>query len=153
MSKLTSGDQAPEFELVDQSGTTVRLADFRGKKVLIYFYPRANTPGCTKQSCSVRDALADLNDLGVVALGISPDPPARQQKFDEKYSLGFPLLADTECTVAEAYGVRRLKKIFGKTALGIVRSAFLVDEQGCLQEAWYGVSPGDTVPNVKQALA
>jgi len=152
MDKLKRGNPAPDFKLLDQSGGVVSLSEFRGRKVLIYFYPRANTPGCTKQSCTVRDALEDLKNLGVSPLGISPDPPARQKKFDEKHSLGFPLLADTDCAVAEAYGVRRMKALFGKTALGIVRSAFLVDAEGLLQEVWYKVSPADTVPNVKQAL-
>lgn len=152
MPKLTPGSMAPGFSLDDQSGTKVSLSGFRGKKLLIYFYPRAHTPGCTKQSCAVRDALEDLSGLGVAVVGISPDPPNRQKSFDDKHGFGFPLLADTECEAADAYEVRRMKGVFGKTPLAIIRSAFLVGEDGRLLNVWYGVSPGATVPNVKKAL-
>ncbi len=152
MSGLAKGQKAPDFTLSKQDGTAVSLAGHAGHKVLLYFYPKADTPGCTTQSCAVRDALGALATLGVAALGISPDAPPQQQRFDEKYNLGFPLLADPDHAVAEAYGVWGEKTNYGKTYMGIIRSAFLVDEQGLIAEAWYKVSPGDTVPNVLAAL-
>jgi len=153
MAQLKPQDKAPPFELLDQEGKTVKLADFKGRKVLLYFYPKADTPGCTTQSCSVRDAMPDLTKAGVAALGISPDSPDKQMKFDRKYNLGFPLLADTEHKVAEAYGVWGEKVSMGKTTIGIIRSSFLIDEKGRLVQAWYKVSPDDTVPNAQEALA
>jgi peroxiredoxin Q/BCP len=151
--KLAVGDKAPAFALVDQTGTTHKLADHKGRKVLIYFYPKADTPGCTTQSCSVRDARKDFGKQGVDVLGISPDKPAAQQKFDTKYGLGFPLLADEDHAVAEAFGVWGEKSMYGRKYMGIVRSAFLVDEKGKIAGAWYGVSPKDTVPGALAALA
>jgi peroxiredoxin Q/BCP len=153
MAQLKPQDKAPPFELLDQEGKTVRLADFAGRKVLLYFYPKADTPGCTTQSCSVRDAMPNLTKAGVAALGISPDTPDSQKKFDEKYNLGFPLLADTDHKVAEAYGVWGEKVSMGKTTVGIIRSSFLIDEKGRVAEAWYKVSPDATVPNAQEALA
>jgi peroxiredoxin Q/BCP len=145
MSELEKGMMAPDFSLLDQDGKTVRLSDFKGRKVLLYFYPKADTPGCTKQSCSVRDARQELKTLSVDVLGISPDAPKDQKKFDVKYSLGFPLLSDAGHKTAEAYGVRG--------GLGIVRSSFLVDEEGKVLCAWYKVKPEETVPKARQALA
>ncbi|MCZ7525742.1 MAG: thioredoxin-dependent thiol peroxidase [Acidimicrobiia bacterium] len=153
MRQLTVGDQAPDFALTDQRGETVRLKDFRGRKLVVYFYPRANTPGCTTQSCELRDAEPDLAGLGAAVVGISPDGPEAQKRFDDKYGLGFPLLSDTDHTVAEAWGVWGQKKLYGKTFLGIVRSAFVVDEKGKVAATFYKVSPKDTVPEVKAALA
>lgn len=152
MSTLQKGQKAPDFTLSDQSGKDVSLSDFAGRKVLVYFYPKADTPGCTTQSCAVRDSLAQLAGHGVAAIGISPDSPDQQAKFDTKYSLGFPLLADVHNAVADAYGVWGEKTMYGKVYMGIIRSAFLVDEQGLVAEAWYKVSPGDTVPNVIAVL-
>jgi peroxiredoxin Q/BCP len=149
--RLEPGDKAPAFTLDDQGGTAVRLSSFKGRKVLVYFYPKADTPGCTTQSCALRDISGDIGDTAIV--GISPDAPAKQQKFDEKYSLGFPLLADTEHTVAEAFGVWGEKKNYGRTYMGIVRSAFLVDEKGKIDQAWYKISPKDTPVKLQQALA
>jgi peroxiredoxin Q/BCP len=148
--KLKPGDPAPEFELLDQQGNTVRLADFRGQKLLVYFYPIADTPGCTAQSCQVRDAEADLKELHIAAVGISPDPPEAQRAFDEKFSLGFPLLADTEHAVAEAFGV--WGEPYGGGWEGVIRSSFLIDEDGRIQNAWYKVSATDTVPKALEAL-
>ena len=149
---LQPGDPAPAFALADQTGAVHELADHKGRKVLVYFYPKADTPGCTTQSCSVRDARSSLGKRGVDVLGISPDKPAAQQKFDTKYGLGFPLLADEDHAVAEAFGVWGEKSMYGRKYMGIVRSAFLIDEKGKIAAAWYGVSPKDTVPEALAAL-
>lgn len=152
MARLKPGDAAPEFQLTDQHGRTVRLADFAAGKLLIYFYPKTDTPGCTRQACSIRDAREELRDLGLAVVGISPDAPARQQKFDDKYNLSFPLLADPDHRVAEAYGVWGEKTSYGKKSLGIIRSSFLIDAAGKIVAAWYGVKPEDTVPKAQKAL-
>ncbi len=152
MAELAVGKKAPAFTLTDQDGKTVKLSDFAGKKVVVYFYPRADTPGCTQQSCNLRDAMPDLKKLKAVVLGISPDTPAKQKKFDDKYGLGFPLLADEDHAVAEKYGVWAEKKNYGKTYMGIVRSAFVIDEAGKLTGVFYKVSPKDTVPKAMEAL-
>ena len=152
MSQLKPGDPAPPFELPDRNGNRVALADYRGRKLLLYFYPKADTPGCTKQSCAVRDALGSLEAHGAAAVGISPDAPGAQGRFDTRYSLGFPLLADEDHAVAEAYGVWAEKSMYGRRYFGIVRSSFLIDEEGRIDGAWYKVSPGDTVPNAIVAL-
>ena len=148
---LAAGDKAPAFTLEDQDGQPVTLSSFKGRKVLVYFYPKADTPGCTTQSCALRDVQGDIGDTAIV--GISPDAPGRQKKFDEKYGLGFPLLADTEHTVAEAFGVWGEKKNYGRTYMGIIRSAFLIDEKGKIAHAWYKISPKDTPVKLQQALA
>ena len=148
---LSPGDKAPAFTLLDQDGSKVKLSDFKGRKVLVYFYPRADTPGCTTQACGLRDILGDVGDT--VVLGISPDKPEKQKKFDEKYGLGFPLLSDPDHEVAENFEVWGEKKNYGKTYRGIIRSAFLVDEKGKVEEAWYKVSPKDTPTNLLKALA
>ena len=152
MTTLEPGDAAPDFTLLDQHGEKVVLKKLRGQKVIVYFYPRANTPGCTTQSCAVRDAEPDLRNLGAVALGISPDKPAAQAKFDDKYELGFPLLADEDHAVAEAFGAWGEKSMYGKKYMGIVRSAFVIDEKGKIVATFYKVSPKDTVPKVLKAL-
>jgi peroxiredoxin Q/BCP len=152
MTELTVGDAAPTFALQDQRGETVALESFRGRKVLVYFYPKADTPGCTTQSCAVRDALADFDGLGVDVLGISPSPVFEQASFDAKFSLGFTLLSDPDHAVAEAYGVWGEKSLYGKTYMGIIRSSFLIDEEGRIAGAWYKVSPKDTVPKALAAL-
>ena len=150
MTTLKPGDKAPSFALLDQSGTKVKLSEFKGRKVLVYFYPKADTPGCTAQACGLRDILGDIGATAVV--GISPDPPAKQQKFDEKYGLGFPLLADEDHSVAEAYGVWTEKSMYGRKYMGILRSAFLVDEKGKQEDVWYKISPADTPKNLLAAL-
>ena len=148
---LTPGDKAPDFELLDQDESPVKLADLRGRKVLVYFYPKADTPGCTKQACGLNDVLGDIGDT--VVLGISPDKPTKQAKFAAKYGLGFQLLSDPDHTTAEAFDVWKEKSMYGRKYMGIERSAFLVDDQGKIAKAWYKVSPADTPKNLLAALA
>jgi peroxiredoxin Q/BCP len=152
MAPLQPGDKAPDFALPDQDGSLVRLSDFRGRKVLVYFFPKADTPGCTAQSCSIRDARLDLRQIGVDAVGISPDAPERQKRFDQKYGLGFPLVSDPDHVTAEAYGVWGAKSFGGRKYMGIIRSSFLIDEDGAILKAWYRVRPEETVPNALAAL-
>ncbi|MDQ6840076.1 MAG: thioredoxin-dependent thiol peroxidase [Actinomycetota bacterium] len=147
---LETGAPAPAFTLLDQKGSEVALARYRGRKVLIYFYPKADTPGCTTQACGLRDVLGDIGDTAVV--GISPDKPDKQAKFDDKYGLGFPLLSDPDHKTAEAFGVWVEKSMYGKKYLGVQRSAFLVDESGNLAEVWCRISPKDTPTKLVQAL-
>ena len=147
---LTAGDKAPDLNLADQNGTTVRLSEFAGRKVCVYFYPKADTPGCTQQSCLLRDLAGQIGDTAII--GVSPDTSTKQKKFDTKYGLGFPLLADIEHRVAEAYGVWKKKSMYGRTYMGIERSAFLVDEKGKIERAWYKVSPKDTPAVLLDAL-
>lgn len=149
--RLRPGDKAPEFTLADQSGREVSLASFQGRQVLVYFYPKADTPGCTAQACALRDALPSVGTTAV--LGISPDPPKRQAAFDTKYGLGFPLLSDTDHAVAEAYGVWVQRSMYGRTYMGIERSAFLVGADRKLEEVWYKVAPKATAENLLKALA
>jgi peroxiredoxin Q/BCP len=150
---LKAGDPAPDFALEDQHGNTVKLSDLRGKEVILYFFPRADTPGCTTQACSLRDARSDLDAAGAVVIGISPDKPAAQARFDTKYDLGFPLLSDADHAVAESYGVWGEKSMYGKKYMGIIRSAFVIDEEGRIAEVLYKVSPKDTAPQALQALS
>jgi peroxiredoxin Q/BCP len=147
---VSKGDDAPDFTLSDQDGNDVALSGLAGRKVLVYFYPRADTPGCTTQACGLRDVLGDIGDTAV--LGISPDTPAKQKKFDTKYSLGFPLLADEDHKVAEAFGSWGERSMYGKKYMGIVRSAFLIDEKGVVEEAWPKISPKDTPTKLLAAL-
>ena len=148
---LKPGDKAPAFTLLDQDENKVKLSNFKGHKVLVYFYPKADTPGCTKQACGLRDVMPKVGDT--VVLGISPDKPGKQKKFDEKYSLGFPLLADEDHAVAEAFDVWTEKSMYGRKYMGILRSAFLIDEKGKIVEAWYKVSPKDTATNLIKSLS
>lgn len=147
---LNPGDPAPPFTLTDQHGVTVSLASFTGRKVLVFFYPRADTPGCTTQACGLRDIADRLGTTAVV--GMSTDPPAKQLKWDAKHGFGFPLLADVDHTVAEAFGVWVEKTLYGKKSMGVLRSAFLIDEQGRIEHAWYKISPADTPINLLAAL-
>jgi thioredoxin-dependent peroxiredoxin len=151
--RLEPGDTAPAFELLDQHGDTVRLADRQGQKVLVYFYPEADTPGCTTQSCDLRDHRQDLTGIGTDVIGISPDAPQKQLAFDRKYDIGFPLLADEDHAVAEAYGTWVEREHKGRRYMGILRSSFLIDEDGRIADAWYGVKPEETVPKAMSALA
>ncbi len=148
---LSAGDPAPAFSLPDQDGNVVELSSFSGRKVLVYFYPKADTPGCTTQACELTKVLPDIGDAAV--LGISPDPPRKQKRFQDKYEIGFPLLADEDHAVAEAFGVWKEKSMYGRTYLGIERSAFLVDEDGKLAGVWYKISPKDTPLRLLEAVA
>jgi peroxiredoxin Q/BCP len=147
---LTPGSSLPDVVLTNQHGELVDLAQLRGKRVLIFFYPKANTPGCTQQACGLRDVAGSVD--GTVIVGISPDKPAAQKKFDDKYELGYDLLADTEHTVAEAFGVWQEKVNYGKRYMGIVRSAFLIDPRGVVEQAWYKISPSDTPKKLLEAV-
>jgi peroxiredoxin Q/BCP len=146
---LSPGDKAPAFTLRDQNGDTVKLSGLKGRKVLVYFYPKADTPGCTTQSCELS---AIKGDVDVQILGISPDEPAKQKKFDDKHALGFPLLSDPDHAVAEKYGAWGEKSLYGRKYMGIIRSAFLVDEKGKIAEAWPKISPKNTPKFLLQAL-
>ena len=147
---LKAGDVAPELNLSDQHGSAVVLSTFRGHRVCVYFYPKADTPGCTQQSCGLRDAAGLIGDT--VIIGISPDTVTKQAKFDTKYSLGFTLLADTEHRVAEAYAVWKEKSMYAKKYMGIERSAFLIGTDGRIEQAWYKISPKDTPTKLVAAL-
>lgn len=153
MNQLKRSDKAPLFKLKDQKDDFCSLSDFAGKKVLLYFYPKADTPGCTTQACSVSQADSELEKAGIVSIGISPDAPAMQKKFDDKYKLGFQLLSDTDHKVAEKYGAWGEKSVYGKKSMGIIRSSFLIDEKGKILGAWYKVKPEDTVSNAVELLA
>lgn len=146
---LNVGDKAPDFSLLDENENTVTLSKLRGKKVVLYFYPKDNTPGCTKEACDFRDAHAELKKQGVEVFGISKDSAKAHTKFIEKYSLPFSLLIDNNADVCEAYGVINKKSMFGKTFLGIQRSTFLIDEKGIIRAIWRKVKvPG----HVEQVL-
>lgn len=147
---LKVNEKAPAFTLLNQREEKIKLSGFKGRNVLVYFYPKADTPGCATQSCALRDIAGQIGDT--VILGISPDLPAKQAKFDEKYGLGFDLLSDADHAVAEAYDVWQEKKNYGKTYMGIVRSAFLVGPDGKLREVWYKISPKDTPTKLLAAL-
>jgi thioredoxin-dependent peroxiredoxin len=150
MAQLTPGDRAPAFHLADQGGAKHRLSEHKGHKVMVFFYPRANTPGCTTQACGLRDVADQVGDT--VIIGISPDMPDKLKSFDAKHSLGFTLLSDPDHEVAEKFGVWGEKKLYGKAFMGIIRSAFLIDEAGKVEQAWYKVSPKDTPTKLLAAL-
>mgnify|MGYP000424194206 FL=1 len=146
---LAEGSVVPDIELLDQDGKKFSLSKVGKKKVLIYFYPKADTPGCTAQSCGLRDIKDEIGRTVIV--GISPDKSEKQKKFDDKYELGFPLLADTENVVAKAFKVWKKKSMYGREYMGIERSAFLVQD-GVVLHAWYKISPADTPKNLLKAL-
>ena len=146
---LTDGSAAPDIDLLDQNGKLFSLSKLAKRKVLVYFYPKADTPGCTAQSCGLRDIADQVGRTLIV--GISPDKPEKQKMFDDKYELGFTLLADTEHAVAEAFSVWKEKSTYGKKYMGIERSAFLIQD-GVVLNAWYKISPADTPTNLLKAL-
>jgi thioredoxin-dependent peroxiredoxin len=150
---LNPGDPAPDFELPDQDGRLVKLSDFRGQPVVVYFYPKASTPGCTTQACGVRDHKPKYEQAGAIVLGISPDPVSKIEKFADKYDLGFPLLADEDHAVAESYGVWVEKSMYGRTYFGNERTTFIVDSEGKITEVLRNVKPVEHDEQVLAALA
>ena len=152
MTTLKVGDKAPDFELKDQDGKAVKLSGFKGKKVILYFYPKDDTPGCTKEACNFRDNISTLNKSNVVVLGVSNDDEQSHQKFIAKYNLPFALLADTDKKVSKAYGVYELKNFMGKEYYGIVRSTFIIDEKGRIQKVFYKVNPEEHIDEVIAAV-
>lgn len=152
MSELKNGDLAPEFELPTDNGTTLKLSDLRGKRVVLYFYPKDDTSGCTTQACGFRDAYPQIEERNAVVLGVSPDGVKSHQKFKTKYDLPFVLLADEEHQVAEAYGVWVEKSMYGKQYMGISRSHFVIDEQGRIVDAQAKISPTDSVEMALAAI-
>ncbi len=151
--RLAVGDKAPDFSLSDADGNTVSLGDFAGRKVVVYFYPAASTPGCTKQACDFRDSLAELNEAGLDVVGISPDKPAKLAKFRDTEGLTFPLLSDPERTVLTTWGAFGEKSMYGKTVQGVIRSTFIVDEDGKIEIAQYNVKATGHVAKLRRDLA
>jgi peroxiredoxin Q/BCP len=150
---LEPGDEAPDFALPDQGGREVKLSDFRGQPVVVYFYPKADTPGCTTQACGVRDHERDYADVGAVVVGISPDPVAKVKKFHDKQSLNFPLLADEDHAVADRYGVWVQKSMYGRTYFGNERTTFVIDTGGRVASVLRKVKPAEHDDLVLAALA
>jgi thioredoxin-dependent peroxiredoxin len=151
--RLAPGDKAPGFKLPDADGNTVSLTDYKGRRVVVYFYPAASTPGCTKQACAFRDNLHDLNDAGLDVVGISPDPPAKLARFRDAEGLTFPLLSDPDRKVLTAWGAYGEKQLYGKTVTGVIRSAFVVDEKGKIAVAQYNVKAAHTASFIHKQLA
>ena len=150
--RLEAGDTAPAFSLPDADGKTVKLSDFKGRKVIVYFYPAAATPGCTKQACAFRDGLAGLGGAGIAVVGISPDKPEKLARFRDAESLNFPLLADPEKKVLTAWGAFGEKKMYGKTVQGVIRSTFLVDESGKIALAQYNVKAAGAATLIQKII-
>lgn len=151
--RLAVGDKAPAFSLPDADGNTVMLADFTGRKVIVYFYPAASTPGCTKQACDFRDSLAELDEAGLDVIGISPDKPEKLAKFRDAEKLTFPLLSDPDKKVLTAWGAFGEKSMYGKTVQGVIRSTFLVDEKGDIEVAQYNVKATGHVAKLRRDLS
>jgi len=149
---LKIGDTAPDFEAATDTGNSVKLSDYRGKRVVLYFYPKDDTPGCTTQSCGFRDAYPQIEEKNAVVLGVSPDGITSHQKFKTKFNLPFTLIVDEDHRIAEAYGVWGERSNYGKTYMGIIRSHFVIDEQGKIADAQVKVSPTDSVERAIAAL-
>jgi peroxiredoxin Q/BCP len=150
--RLSPGDPAPAFSLPTADGSVVSLADLRGRKVIVYFYPAASTPGCTKQACGFRDSLSSWEDAGYAVVGISPDKPEKLAKFRDAEGLTFPLLSDPSREVLEAYGAYGPKKLYGKDVVGVIRSTFVLDEEGRVTHAMYGVKATGHVEKLRKDL-
>jgi thioredoxin-dependent peroxiredoxin len=150
--RLAVGDAAPDFTLSDADGKPVSLSDYRGRRVIVYFYPAASTPGCTKEACDFRDSLADLGDAGLDVIGISPDKPAKIAKFRDAEGLNFPLLSDPDKEVLTAWGAYGEKQMYGKTVTGVIRSTFVVDGDGKIEEAQYNVRATGHVAKLRREL-
>ncbi|GAB5902579.1 peroxiredoxin [Mycobacteroides chelonae] len=151
--RLEVGDKAPAFTLLDADGKKVSLSSYKGRKVIIYFYPAAMTPGCTKQACDFRDSLAQLNEAGLDVIGISPDKPEKLAKFRERDGVNFPLLSDPDKTTLTAYGAFGEKKLYGKIVEGVIRSTFVVDEKGKIEVAQYNVKATGHVAKLRRDLS
>lgn len=151
--RLEVGDKAPAFSLPDADGNTVKLSDFAGRKVIVYFYPAASTPGCTKQACDFRDSLAELNGAGLDVVGISPDKPEKLAKFRDKEGLTFPLLSDPGREVLTAWGAFGEKSMYGKTVQGVIRSTFVIDEKGDIEVAQYNVKATGHVAKLRRDIS
>jgi len=149
---LKVGDKAPDFSGVDENGNKISLKDFKGKKVVLYFYPKDNTTGCTAEACDFRDSYSRIKRKGVVLLGVSPDSEKSHQNFKEKYDLPFPLIADTDKTIANAYDVWQEKSMYGRKYMGIVRSTFVIDEKGKIMAVFPKVKVTGHVDQVLEAL-
>ncbi len=149
---IEEGKKAPAFTLTDDTGKKVKLSDFSGQAVVLYFYPKDDTPGCTKEACAFRDAHSELRSTGAVVLGVSPDDAASHVKFRDKYTLNFPLLADTDHKVSEKYGAWREKNMYGKKSMGIQRSTYLIDSAGKVAKVWKRVQVDGHDTQVLQAL-
>lgn len=150
--RLAPGDKAPSFSLPDADGNTVSLSDYKGRRVIVYFYPAASTPGCTKQACDFRDSLGELNEAGIDVVGVSPDKPEKLAKFRDAEQLTFPLLSDPERKVLTAYGAFGEKKMYGKTVQGVIRSTFVVDDKGKIEIAQYNVKAAHTTTKIRQII-
>ena len=150
---LKEGSTAPAFKTTNADGETVSLKDLRGQKVVLYFYPKDDTPGCTKEACSFRDAFAKFKKSGIAVLGVSPDSAASHKKFATKYKLPFTLLADTDKSISEAYGVYGEKKFMGRTYMGVHRTTFLIDEKGKIRKVFEQVKPEEHASEVLEAFA
>jgi peroxiredoxin Q/BCP len=150
--RLAAGDLAPDFTLPDADGREVSLSALRGQRVIIYFYPAAMTPGCTKQACDFRDSGNDLSDAGFAVLGISPDPPAKLARFAAKEGLTFPLLSDPDRVVLRAYGAYGEKMLYGKKSVGVIRSTFVIGTDGRIENAYYGVKATGHVARLRKEL-
>ena len=151
--RLAHGDAAPDFTLPDADGNPVSLSSYRGQRVIVYFYPAAMTPGCTKEACDFRDHLADLSSSGTAVLGISPDKPEKLAKFREQESLTFPLLSDPDHAVEQAYGAYGEKMMYGRKSVGVIRSTFVIDPDGKVAQAYYGVKATGHVDRLLKELA
>jgi len=152
MARLEPGDKAPAFSLEDQDGSTVTLSSFRGRKVVVYFYPRDDTPGCTKEACQFNENLSAFQGLGVDVVGISPDKAAAHIKFRAKFGLSFSLLSDPDKSVMDAFGAFGEKTMYGKKTVGVIRSTFLIDEKGKIEAAWYNVRADGHAAKVLETL-
>ena len=151
--KLQVGDSAPDFTATTDTNQVVKLSDYRGKRVVLYFYPKDDTPGCTTQACNFRDNYLEIEEKNAVVLGVSPDNVKSHQKFKTKFDLPFTLLADEDHALAEAYGVWGEKSMYGKTYMGIIRSQFVIDENGKIADTQYNISPKDSTPEALKVLA
>ena len=152
MSELTTGQPAPDFTATTDSGESISLSDFRGQRVVLYFYPKDDTPGCTTQACSLRDAYPEIEEKNAVVLGVSPDGSASHQKFRSKYELPFTLIVDEDHAISEAYGTWGEKSMYGKKYMGVIRSQFVIDEAGSLIDVHYKITPKNSVPDALKIL-